>query len=1025
MASAGPLSAPLLADSDSSGSHSPLPPSASRTALGASPASGDPPNGSASLARPRGAGRQQLAAAPGTAVAVTSELSWSSALSGAAPIALVNLMQALSQAQMICMGTALDATGVAWMNLLGLVVVQATLLCASSIPRYAIATPDVTVGVLCHGAVSQVYSHSELTDRERAQTALAALGVCTLLQAGCYYALGRMRASELLRYLPYPVVCGLLGLTGLSICILGFGVAGFDSSESWAGLLQSLGARPAHLVPTLAFALSSVGIASTSNSPTAFLLCVPFALLLFYGAAGFNDYSPTQLRDWGWLFDATPQPDQPHTPASLWLSRDLGAVHWRLAMPDRITTLARAVVCLTALVLKVVAVEASAGTPVDSDTELCAAGLANVANAALGGMLANHSALYVSTLRRAGVSDRRVALCAMLITAAILATGPPLMGVFPRFVVGGVLLALGAQMVLDWTWRSRARMDRTGFSVVCAMMAAAIVFGATHAIFLGIVAAVSSSHLRIARLNALKYHQTGATVHAAVSRPSDTQRFLQRHGGAIQLLGLEGFLFEGSTARLLRYALTYIRRAPGEMTFLVLDLAMCQGCDTAACALLGRAARMLSDRSVQLVLCGAQPLLLPTLIAHAVVADDSAASSGAASFGTSALHRRSVGHSAHSYGSGTFGHSGSHGRAAYFETLDGALEWCEDELIMQGSPHSEASSTASRREREQERDRTGTARNLQPRHSALASAQQAAQTTASERKAAADAPGLITQPALFPLPASLAVEVRTVAYWRVPSRPVAYRRATSPCAAASLLPLCRLSAASLPPPLLCSRPCADGHCSPRAHRPHTHHPPSLPSALSAADQRAQLVSPLSCVRHMQMLSPYGTKRAVRVGDTFTSHRSIAKELWVVPSAGMAISVHVEVGGGEEPLYLATLRHGCLLGAEGALLHVPSLVTTRVVSCERGAMVLVIEGQGLSKLLASQPALLQTLMTAHVTLQQDLTTILARRALLWRGGGWRGPSLEPATRPTSPFVSDPLGIPRVSTSPQGEQPDYFA
>ena len=49
------------------------------------------------------------------------------------------------------------------------------------------------------------------------QTALAALGVCGIMQGVFYLSLGAMRGSELVQYLPYPVVCGLLGSTGLNI----------------------------------------------------------------------------------------------------------------------------------------------------------------------------------------------------------------------------------------------------------------------------------------------------------------------------------------------------------------------------------------------------------------------------------------------------------------------------------------------------------------------------------------------------------------------------------------------------------------------------------------------------------------------------------------------------------------------------------------------------------------------------------------------------------------------------------------
>ena len=67
----------------------------------------------------------------------------------------MNLGQCLSQAQLVCKDTALDPALVAAMQILGLVIVQIALLAGSRISRFAIATPDITVGMLCAGAVAR------------------------------------------------------------------------------------------------------------------------------------------------------------------------------------------------------------------------------------------------------------------------------------------------------------------------------------------------------------------------------------------------------------------------------------------------------------------------------------------------------------------------------------------------------------------------------------------------------------------------------------------------------------------------------------------------------------------------------------------------------------------------------------------------------------------------------------------------------------------------------------------------------
>ena len=293
--------------------------------------------------------------------------------------------------------------------------------------------------------------------------------------------------------------------------------------------------------------------------------------------------------------------------------------------------------------------------------------------ALLGGSLANHSALYVGPLRRAGITDRRVAAVTMVATALLLASGLPLMDVMPRFVLAGLLLSLGAQMCIDWVWSSRTRMDAAGVATLWSMILTMCVAGTTNSIFLGLLAAVGSSHLRIARLNALRYHRTARSLHAPVSRSAHARKMLTHHGKAIHLVGLEGFLFEGSTTRLLRYVLARTRRTPGEMRFLILDLVLCQGCDPSACALLGRATRMLCDRSVQLVLASPPPALVPMLVAHHVLSDDALASAGA-------VHPDDAPTPAFARG------PAGHGRAVHFGTLDAALEWCEDEMLSIGSP---------------------------------------------------------------------------------------------------------------------------------------------------------------------------------------------------------------------------------------------------------------------------------------------------------------------------------------------------
>ena len=97
------------------------------------------------------------------------------------------------------------------------------------------------------------------------------------------------------------------------------------------------------------------------------------------------------------------------------------------------------------------------------------------------------------------------------------------MNLLPRFLLGGLLLALGSQMCQDWIIAARSRMDAYGHLVLYAMLAVSLVLGMTQAVFIGLLAAVVTSHLRFSQLNALKYHLTACTYHPQLSRPLHVQ----------------------------------------------------------------------------------------------------------------------------------------------------------------------------------------------------------------------------------------------------------------------------------------------------------------------------------------------------------------------------------------------------------------------------------------------------------------------------------------------------------------------
>ena len=172
--------------------------------------------------------------------------SWAEAATSALPITLMNLLQAYTFAQFVCHGTALPATYVAAMHILGMLVVQSGFVLSSAVAPFSIASNDVTAALLAHELVAQIYARRppihdapphhtaealmELSTHAGAgahidgdslaslhATALASVCVSAALLGCAYLALGRLGAAEIVLYLPASVVSALLGVVGLAV----------------------------------------------------------------------------------------------------------------------------------------------------------------------------------------------------------------------------------------------------------------------------------------------------------------------------------------------------------------------------------------------------------------------------------------------------------------------------------------------------------------------------------------------------------------------------------------------------------------------------------------------------------------------------------------------------------------------------------------------------------------------------------------------------------------------------------------
>lgn len=370
---------------------------------------------------------------------------------------------------------------------------------------------------------------------------------------------GLLRLGVIVKFTPYPVRVGLTSGVGLLLILNVLPVAlGFGFGAGWYVPWTRIDLVAA--APGLC-ALMATWVASrarTRVSPVLLGLAAAWALQavveLLGGAALHAERigSPVLPADWltGMATAASALP---------------GAIDRRVLALVGGYALTVAVLCALDALLAASIVDGRLRAGRDTNRELMAQGLANVAAACVGGQPASPSVPRSLALvlpqpgRRHAVLGYAAALLALLLLA------PQLLGLLPIGAVGGVLLYQGAQMLSPSLWktpaelwqqraqpqpggasaRARWRMLAANWAVAAVVAISLLLLGLGPAVLIGATFAVLL-FVRSNMRDVVRGVWTGETRRSLKMRPPALAEELRSQGSRIALLELEGSLFFGT-----------------------------------------------------------------------------------------------------------------------------------------------------------------------------------------------------------------------------------------------------------------------------------------------------------------------------------------------------------------------------------------------------------------------------------------------------------------------------------------------
>lgn len=441
-------------------------------------------------------------------------------------------------------------------------------------------------------------------------TIIAAIMVTTLIAGLFLLLLGRLKMGNLVRYIPYPVTGGFFAGIGYIFVQGGLTVA--------AGVEADLGsfadAQFIQLViPAVVLALCLImGKMFKDNS-----LSVPgillLAMLIFYGVLAMAGISQEQAIENGLLPEI--EETGPLFPVFQW--EYFSQINW-IAISDQIGGIVVvSLLCSMMLLLDVSGIELIARKDLNPDHELQVMGYTNVVNSMVGGFPGVHDVSDTALADKIGGKDRLTGFVYVALVAAAIFAGADFMEIVPTFILGGLLIYVGLEFLIDWVWKARDELPLSDYTVVLIILVVIIFSDILQGVTFGFFIAIILFVVNYSQLSVIKI-ETNASDHASnVDRDLETRELLNKEGNRVLILILQGFIFFGTADKLISAIRSRIMDKEGSrFDYLVLDFHHVSQLDTSAIVSFSKLAQLSERVGFHVIISSADESSIKQLVKH-------------------------------------------------------------------------------------------------------------------------------------------------------------------------------------------------------------------------------------------------------------------------------------------------------------------------------------------------------------------------------------------------------------------------
>ena len=419
--------------------------------------------------------------------------------------------------------------------------------------------------------------------------------------------LGFIGVGRLIKYIPYPVVSGYL--SGVGLIIIGSQIPKFvgaaAGSRWWEVLLSPWGWDWRGLAIGGATVLVAVVAPKLTHKVPGTILGILAGLLTYFGLAA-QDPSLWETANNPLVIGALGAAKEGYLASITGRWNEIGDLRLSQIAALFGTALTLAALLSIDTLKTCVVIDQLTRTQHESNRELIAQGIANIASSSVGGIpgAGTMGATLVNLnsgaqTRMSGVLEGLLSLVAALILGSFMAW-------IPVAALAGILIVIGVRMLDREPLRFiESRATVFDFGVVLSVIVVALTVGLIAASATGVILAIIL-FLREQIGGSVVRHKVYANQMSSTwYRPEAEMRIIEQKGDQAVIFELQGSLFFGTTQQLYGE----IEPELGKRSYIILDLKRVLSVDVTAAHLLNNVRDALQERGAMLVLSGVREKL--------------------------------------------------------------------------------------------------------------------------------------------------------------------------------------------------------------------------------------------------------------------------------------------------------------------------------------------------------------------------------------------------------------------------------